>query len=199
MAKEKKPAAAEGGATRKQATETKKAATASKPQAAPKTTKAAASTTKAAATTTKAAASTEKQSAAGGAATKKKAPAKPAGTVTSSMPLIDTSLAAAAAANFVMNRALLGNSAPAPVAQETTAQESAEEPKPEEKRESSAFKQLKAGLNKPMPQGVGGLLGGAPSNKKGNTGFGGGNQQSGRNQTFGADVNRAGIPRRTGG
>ena len=206
MAKEKKPAAAEGGATRKQATETKKAATAAKPQAAAKTTKAAASTTKAAASTTKAAATTtksaasaEKQSAAGGAATKKKAPAKPAGTGTSSMPLIDTSLAAAAAANFVMNRALLGNSTPAPVAQETTGQESAEEPKPEEKRESSAFKQLKAGLNKPMPQGVGGLLGGTPSNKKGNTGFGGGNQQTGRNQTFGADVNRAGVPRRTGG
>jgi hypothetical protein len=199
MAKEKKSAAADGGATRKQATETKKAATAAKPEAAPKTTKAAASTTKAAATTTKSTASTDKQSAAGGAATKKKAPAKPAGAGATSTPLIDTSLAAAAAANFVMNRALLGNSTPATVAQETSQQEPAGEPKPDEKRESSAFKQLKAGLNKPMPQGVGGLLGGAASNKKGNTGFGGGNQQSGRNQTFGADVNRAGIPRRTGG
>ena len=69
----------------------------------------------------------------------------------------------------------------------------------EEKRESSTFKQLKAGLNKPASQGLGEILGTSNQSKKGNTGFGGGNQQIGRNQTFGADVNRAGVPRRTGG
>ena len=122
------------------------------------------------------------------------------------MPLIDTSLAAAAAATFVMNRALLGSSPPAaatPPANTGTPDEPAAEAdpaaKPEEKRESSAFKQLKAGLNKPTSQGLGGLLGNVNQGKKGNSGFGGGNQQAGRNQTFGADVNRAGIPRRTGG
>lgn len=193
MAKAKKPVASNGGATKKQATETKKAASASKPHAsAPKTTKAAASTTKASATA-------EKASAAGGAATRKKAPARstPGGAPsTGSMPLIDTSLAAQTAANFVANRALLGNAAANAGARQD---EDADDAQSGDKRESSTFKQLKAGLNKPASQGIGGILGNSTSGKKGNTGFGGGNQQVGRNQTFGADVNRSGVPRRTGG
>jgi hypothetical protein len=112
------------------------------------------------------------------------------------MPLIDTSLAAETAAKLVMNRALLGGSASQPAASQGDAADDESAP---ERRESSAFKQLKAGLNKPSVQGPGGILGGAGQNKKGNSPFGGGNQQVGRNQTFGADVNRSGVPRRTGG
>jgi hypothetical protein len=184
MAKKK----SDDGATKKQATETKKAA-APKERAAP----APKATTKAAASTTKAA-SADKASAAGSAATKKKAPAKPAATSAGgSVPLIDTSLAAETAAKFVVNRALLGNAATAP------APEAADEEQAGDKRESSTFKQLKAGLNKPASQGLGGILGTPNQGKKGNFGPGGGSQQVGRNQTFGADVNRSGVPRRTGG
>ena len=40
----------------------------------------------------------------------------------------------------------------------------------------------------------------APGSKKSGTPFGAiGGKQAGRNQTFGADVNRSGVPRRTGG
>ena len=188
MAKAKK-GSAEGGATRKQATETKKAAAPKKAEA-PKPK----ATTKAAATTTKSA-SAEKSSAAGSAATKKKAPAKPAG-AGGSVPLIDTSLAAETAAKLVMNRALLGSAAATPPAPEPAG---GEEEAGAEKRETSTFKQLKAGLNKPASQGLGGILGTPQQGKKGNFGPGGGGQQVGRNQTFGADVNRSGVPRRTGG
>jgi hypothetical protein len=182
MAKAKKSDGAGVGGTKKQAAETKKAAP-------PRTTKAAASTPRA---------SAEKASA--GGATRKKAQAKPGagGSSPGSVPLIDTSLAAEAAAKFVVNRALLGNAAAATPAAAQPADESQGDEK-EEKRESSTFKQLKAGLNKPASQGLGGILGTTNQGKRGNTGFGGGNQQIGRNQTFGADVNRSGVPRRTGG
>ena len=98
----------------------------------------------------------------------------------SDVPLIDTSLAAQAAANMVVNRDLLG-------------------PKPAgEKKESGSFKQLKESLLKPAVQGPGGLLSPQKQQKKFNTGFGG-RSQVGHNQTFGADVNRSGVPRRTSG
>lgn len=193
MAKAKKPDAGDSGATKKQATETKsetkKAATAPAEPAAKKTTKAAASTAKVA--------SDEKQPAAGGAATKKKAPAKPAAGGSGGVPLIDTSLAAETAAKLVMNRVLLG-SAGAEAAQQP-AEDSQAGAEAGEKRESSTFKQLKAGLNKPAAGGLGGLLGNPNAGRKGNTPFGGGNQQVGRNQTFGGDITRSGVPRRTGG
>jgi hypothetical protein len=66
--------------------------------------------------------------------------------------------------------------------------------------ESSMFKQLKGGLSKPAGQAMSNLLDkhGGPAQKKSPAPFGTG-QQVGRNQTFGADVNRAGVPRRTGG
>ncbi len=67
-------------------------------------------------------------------------------------------------------------------------------------QESSMFKQLKGGLSKPAGQAMSNLLDkhGGPAQKKSSVPFGG-PQQIGRNQTFGADVNRAGVPRRTGG
>jgi hypothetical protein len=67
-------------------------------------------------------------------------------------------------------------------------------------KESSAFKQMKQGLNKPAATTMSHLLdrAGGPDQKKSHLpAFGG--KQVGRNQTFGADVNRAGVPRRTGG
>jgi hypothetical protein len=100
----------------------------------------------------------------------------------SAAPLIDTNLAAQAAATMVFNRDRLGaNKAPTG-----------------EKKESGSFKQMKESLLKPAVQGPGGLLTNPNPQKKSNQGFGGRNQV-GHNQTFGADVNRAGVPRRTGG
>ncbi|HTW95947.1 MAG TPA: hypothetical protein VMD30_14185 [Tepidisphaeraceae bacterium] len=67
-------------------------------------------------------------------------------------------------------------------------------------KESSTFKHLKESLNKPA-SGMGvaldksGLAGGKHSHLP----FGHAGKQVGRNQTFGADVNRTGVPRRTGG
>jgi hypothetical protein len=112
-------------------------------------------------------------------AAKTKKAAKPAAPP-SGVPLIDTSLAAQAAANMVVNRDLL---APKPAG---------------EKKESGSFKQLKESLLKPSVQGPGGLLSPQGPQKKFNQGFGGRNQV-GHNQTFGADVNRSGVPRRTSG
>jgi hypothetical protein len=66
--------------------------------------------------------------------------------------------------------------------------------------ESSLFKQLKSGLANPAGQTMSNLLDkhGDSAHKRSATPFGKG-PQLGRNQTFGADVNRAGVPRRTGG
>jgi histone H1/5 len=111
---------------------------------------------------------------------------KPAKTAKSSAPagapMIDTSLAAAAAAQMVGNRNLH---------QETAGQEG-------KKPESAAFRQMKENLNKPSGAGSAGLQHNAGISKKMPQPFGG-FKQVGRNQTFGADVNRAGVPRRTGG
>ena len=67
-------------------------------------------------------------------------------------------------------------------------------------RESAAFKSLKDSLNKPASGGLAGILDktAGPAQKQSNVPFHGG-KQMGRNQTFGADVNRTGVPRRTGG
>jgi len=113
-------------------------------------------------------------------APKAKKTAKPSDTSTD-VPLIDTSLAAQAAAKMVVNRDMLGSSKPSG-----------------EKKESGSFKQLKESLLKPAVQGPGGLLSPVSQQKKTNSGFGGRNQV-GHNQTFGADVNRSGVPRRTSG
>jgi hypothetical protein len=103
------------------------------------------------------------------------------------VPLIDTSLAASAAASMVLNRAGAAANAPAASAENAG-----------EKRETSTFKQLKHGLSKAGSQGIGGALGGVQAGKKVTQTFAGPNQVR-RNQTFGADVSRTNLPRRTGG
>jgi hypothetical protein len=100
-----------------------------------------------------------------------------------SRPLIDTNLAASAAAAMVANRNLLGSAGSGGTGGE---------------RESSSFRQLKEGLNKPGSANLGGILGTGPIQQKKSQGHGP-DRQVGRNQTFGADVNRAGVPRRTSG
>jgi len=67
-------------------------------------------------------------------------------------------------------------------------------------RESAAFKQLKESINKPA-SGMGNALdkSGLAGGKHSHLPFGHAGKQIGRNQTFGADVNRSGLPRRTGG
>jgi hypothetical protein len=100
-------------------------------------------------------------------------------------PQIDTNLAASAAASMILNRAATGGAASAGANQPA-------------KKESASFKNLKDSLNKPASQGIGGNFGNIGAQKKTGQNFGGG-KQVGRNQTFGADVNRAGVPRRTGG
>ena len=96
-------------------------------------------------------------------------------------PMIDTNLAAATAAKFVARKEDLG-AAPAPAHGET-----------------SAFKQMKENLHKPVGGSTPSFLQNLTPGKKFNNSIPGRNQQLGRNQTFGADVNRTGVPRRTGG
>lgn len=112
------------------------------------------------------------------AAPKKAAAKKKTARAGGAAPMIDTALAAAAAAKLVANRDLLNATGP--------------------KRESGAFKQMKENLNKPSVSGPASFLQNTAPPKKSNLPFGGRNQ-IGHNQTFGADVNRSGVPRRTGG
>ncbi len=124
----------------------------------------------------------KKESTPQGAAAKKPAPKKPP--AASDGIFVDTSLAAESAARLLAARVSTKPTAPdAPARQE-----------------SAMFKQLKGGLTKGAGQTMTNMLEkqGGPSQKKSSTPFGP-NQQIGRNQTFGADVNRAGVPRRTGG
>jgi hypothetical protein len=118
------------------------------------------------------------------------APAKkasaPAGGAKPTAPAIDTSLAANTAAALIGNKRAKGSGSSAGGANATA------------KKESAAFKQLKAGLNKPAAGAMGGAFGVAGQQKKSNLPHHGG-KQIGHNQTFGADVNRAGVPRRTPG
>ena len=138
-----------------------------------------------------AAGKTSKKAAGGKAAGKAggaKKSAAPAAAGPAHAPQIDTSLAASAAAAMILNRAVTGGAGGA------GGSGAAAPPR----AESAGFKHLKQGLNQPAGGGLGGLLGGAGQPKKSNQNYGGG-KQVGRNQTFGADVNRAGVPRRTGG
>lgn len=121
----------------------------------------------------------EKPAGAKKAAPKKAAAKKKAGPAAGgAAPMIDTALAAAAAAKLVANRDLLNATGP--------------------KRESDTFKQMKENLAKPSISGPASFLQNTAPPKKSNLPFGGRNQ-IGHNQTFGADVNRSGVPRRTGG
>jgi hypothetical protein len=124
----------------------------------------------------------KKSESAAAPAAKKKA-AKPAATQPAGRPLVDTNLAAQAAARRVVaGFGAAGAATGAPMPQ------------------SAAFKHMKDSISNPTAGGLGNLLDKptVPGQKKSNTPFHGG-KQMGRNQTFGADVNRAGVPRRTGG
>jgi hypothetical protein len=116
--------------------------------------------------------------AAGGKSSKSAGPASQP-----SRPLIDTNLAASVAAGMVGNRNRLGSAGGAGTSGA---------------KESSAFRQLKEGLNKPGSASLGGILGTGPIQEKKSQGHGP-DRQVGRNQTFGADVNRSSVPRRTSG
>ena len=96
------------------------------------------------------------------------------------IPPIDTGLAASAAARLVAHKDELSDpNAPA-------------------RKESTSFKQLKESLHKPVGTTGPNILQNIAQSKKFNSSVPG-RQQVGRNQTFGADVNRTGVPRRTGG
>jgi hypothetical protein len=113
---------------------------------------------------------------------KKTAKEKPAGGEQS--PMIDTGLAAESAAKRVAAGMTVATSS-------TTAGPA---------HESASFKNLKDSLNKPASAGLAGILDktAGPGQKKPNLPFQSG-KHVGRNQVFGADVNRSGVPRRTGG
>jgi hypothetical protein len=116
----------------------------------------------------------EKKQAKKTAAKKSAAPAQPAG-----MPMIDTGAAAATAASMIRHKVSTENLRGA-------------------KKSSAGFQAMKDSLNKSPSTIVGGMLGGA-GDKKNQQGHGGFAKQVGHNQTFGADVSRASVPRRTAG
>ena len=110
----------------------------------------------------------------------KKPVAKKAAPSPAAQPLIDTSLAAEAAAKMLVagfNKASGSPGTP--------------------RQESALFKQLKAGLSKPHAAAMSNLLekSQGPEPAKTHPQF----KQVGQNQTFGADVTRSGVPRRTPG
>jgi hypothetical protein len=111
---------------------------------------------------------------------KKKSASKTTDAKAPASPLLDSAASAAAA--------LVGNKISLP------------EPGQTPPAESSNFRQLKESLSKPHSQTMGNLLDKISSTgqKKSALPFGGG-KQVGHNQTFGADVNRRNVPRRTGG
>ncbi|HEX4055752.1 MAG TPA: hypothetical protein VHX86_15920 [Tepidisphaeraceae bacterium] len=112
----------------------------------------------------------------------KKPDSKPASTGAASAPLIDPAQSAAAAAALVVHKV----SSPSP----------AQGPK----SESSSFRNLKESLAKPHSQTIGGVLDKmAPTDQKRSGLPFGGSKQVGHNQTFGADVSRRNVPRRTNG
>ena len=109
-----------------------------------------------------------------------------------SQPLIDTNLAAQTAAAMVAHRASGGSSSSSSAASGRGASQP--------QGESSSFKTLKESLSKPSLGSLGGIIGPAGGQKKFSQHTGGPKQSGGgRNQTFGADVNRTGVPRRTSG
>ena len=118
-------------------------------------------------------------------AAKSKAAAKPTAkpAVAQAAPMVDTNLAAQAAARMLTAKAAGGRVAPSG-----------------DKKETSTFKQLKESFSKPHAAGMGTMLNSTISTaaKKSNAPFHG-NKQVGHNQTFGADVSRNNVPRRTGG
>jgi hypothetical protein len=114
-------------------------------------------------------------------ATKKKIDRKPP-TAPSGTPLVDPLQSAAAAAALVGNRV-------SPLSNATGPQ-----------TESTTFRNLKDSLTKPHSQTIGNVLDKiAPNTQKWTGGHTGTGKQVGHNQTFGADVARRNVPRRTNG
>jgi hypothetical protein len=107
--------------------------------------------------------------------------AKAASSAKPSVPLIDTTFAVQAAAAMVGKG--VSNSSAAP------------------RKESSTFKQLKEGLTHSNDQTLGKVLdqAGGPATKRSSQPVDKFGRQIGHNQTFGGDVNRSGVPRRTAG
>jgi hypothetical protein len=122
-----------------------------------------------------------KKAAETGGSKKKETKAKPPAAV--GTPLVDTTLAAQSAAKRLAAGLGTGPAGGAPVAP------------------SAAFKHLKASVNKPGLAGLDSVLDktAGPGQNKSNLPSHNFGKQTGRNQTFGADVNRTGVPRRTGG
>jgi hypothetical protein len=109
---------------------------------------------------------------------------KPATPATDPAIFVDTNLAASSAARLLAARA-----AAKPAEKSASA-----------KPESAMFKQLKDGLQKPAGQTMSNLLDKhIGTQQKRSAAPQTGPRPVGRNQTFGADVNRTGVPRRTGG
>ena len=117
-----------------------------------------------------------KVSSAKGAGAKPAKPQAPTGS-----PVIDTSLAAAAAARMLFSKRPNQSD--------------------EERTEgSSLIKQIKSDLNKPHSATLSGVLDkNAPAGTKKPSNLPFGQKQVGHNQTFGPDVTRTGVPRRTSG
>lgn len=113
-----------------------------------------------------------------------KPPAKSTESAAPAAPIFDTDLAAKAAAKLLVARVPAGST--------TTGASAAPE--------SAAFRNLKDSLAKPASSTVAGLLdkSSIAGKHKSQTPFFGG-KKVGHNQTFGADVNRSSVPRRTGG
>lgn len=96
------------------------------------------------------------------------------------MPMVDTSLAAQSAANMLLMRNKI-----------------AQEPM---KQTGSLIDQIKQDMNKSHGSTISGVLdSNSPGAKRPNLPSSGPQNQRGHNQTFGADVNRINVPRRTGG
>jgi hypothetical protein len=114
------------------------------------------------------------------ATTKSKKPAQSFG---SFAPMVDTNLAAEAAARMLATRAKLGKSSAPSQA--------------DAQRESGSFKQMKESINKPAAGGIAGAMGNTFGPSKSNLP----NPEKGpvvRDQTT-SSVNRVNVPRRTGG
>src|SRR4029077_9990265 len=113
---------------------------------------------------------------------KKKAASRKAAAGGNSPPVVDTAMAAQSAARMLV----AGANKP-----------QAQFPETGPKQESALFKQLKAGLSKPHSAAMSNLLDRShgPEPVKSHAQF----KQLGRNQTFGPDVTRSGVPRRTPG
>jgi hypothetical protein len=119
------------------------------------------------------------------ASAKKKAPAKPMKPAPApGTPMIDTSLAAENAARMLAARA--AGAIPAAGG---------------DQKETALFKHMKENVARPHAASVDSLLNStaSSSSRKSAQPFITGGKQVGQNQTFGADVSRRNLPRRTGG